>query len=268
MLRSARRYSQSAYATADPRVEGMTREEATIRFQKKIILLARQVGERLPSDSSLQVEDLVSYGAIGLLEAFDRFDEGRGIKFSTFAEYRIRGAMLDALRSTDTFTRRRRQLSKKISTASKSLRFELGRDPTPGETAKRLGISIEEYWDSVDRVKPVSLISLDGVLVNGDSEESRTLEEQLSASEENDPSHRLDAMEIKSHLKQAILGLPEKERHCVMMYYGRDLSLAEVAAVYGVSVSRISQIITQAKGKLRKKLHSVIDHGDLNMELD
>ena len=75
MLRSARRYSQNAYATAEPRVEGMTREEATIAFQKKIILLARQIGERLPSDSSLCVEDLVSYGAIGLLEAFDRFIE-------------------------------------------------------------------------------------------------------------------------------------------------------------------------------------------------
>jgi len=268
VLRSARRYSQNAYATAEPRVEGMTREEATIAFQKKIILLARQIGERLPSDSSLCVEDLVSYGAIGLLEAFDRYDEARGILFSTFAEYRIRGAMLDALRSTDTFTRRRRQLSKKISAASKSLRFELGREPTPGETAKRLGISIDEYWDSVDRVKPVSLISLDGVLVNGDSEESRTLAEQLSTSEVDDPSRRLDAIEIKSHLQNAILGLPEKERHCVMMYYGRDLSLAEVAAVYGVSVSRISQIITQAKGKLRKKLHSVIDHGDLHVELD
>ena len=111
MLQATRTYR----AGTPRRVEGMTRDEVCHRFQRKVILLARRLSERLPSDASMQFDDLVSCGAIGLLEAFDRFEPSRGIQFSTFAEYRIRGAMLDALRSSDTFSRRRRQLANRIA---------------------------------------------------------------------------------------------------------------------------------------------------------
>ena len=268
MLRSARRYSQAAYTTLERRVEGMTREEATTRFQGKIILLARQVAERLPPESPLDVEDLVSYGAIGLLEAFERYDDDRGILFSTFAEYRIRGAMLDALRSNDTFTRRRRQLAKRIDAATHSLRASLGREPTPVETAAKLDISIEQYWESIDRVKPISLVSIDGLMRDGESEDSRTLSERITSGIADDPSHRMDIVEVKDALKATIMSLPEKERHCIMMYYGKDLSLAEIAEVFEVSPSRISQIISQAKGKLRKRLRASVDPADVLGGLD
>jgi len=248
-------------------VEGMSREEVAHRFQSKILLIARQLSERLPADSSVYYEDLVSYGAIGLLEAFERFDASRGILFSTFAEYRIRGAMLDALRSNDTFTRRRRQLAKRIEAASDSLKRELGRMPEPEEVASRLQIDMDQYWAAIDRVKPVSLVSIDGVLQDEEGNEGRALVEQLTTAAHENPSHNLDVAEVKRHLREAVKALPEKQRHCVMMYYGKDLSLAEIAAVYEVTPSRISQILSQAKMSLRKKLRNLVDAGDLGLEI-
>lgn len=266
MLRSARRYSQVALAPIERKVEGMSRDEVAHRYQGKILLIARQLSERLPAESSVQYEDLVSYGAIGLLEAFERYDSSRGILFSTFAEYRIRGAMLDALRSNDTFTRRRRQLAKKIEAAGESLRRELGRNPEPEEVAGRLQIDIDQYWAAIDRVKPVSLVSIDGVLQDEEGREGRALVDTLTTAAHEDPSHNLDVTEVKRHLKDAVKALPEKQRHCIMMYYGRDLSLAEIAAVYEVTPSRISQILSQAKMSLRKKLRNLVDENDLGLE--
>ena len=140
-MQTANSYAQNAYGQGETRVEGLNREEVTRHYQRKILLIARQVVDRLPPSVSMEFEDLVSYGAIGLLEAFDRFDEARGIQFSTFAEYRIRGAMLDALRGEDTFTRRRRQLARRVESATDALRRDLGRDPNPSEVADCLGIS-------------------------------------------------------------------------------------------------------------------------------
>jgi len=266
VLHSARRYSQVAQTPVERSVEGMSRTEVTQRFQGKIVLIARQLSERLPADSSVHYEDLVSYGAIGLLEAFERYDASRGILFSTFAEYRIRGAMLDALRSNDTFTRRRRQLAKRIEAASDSLKRELGRNPEPEEVANRLQIDMDQYWAAIDRVKPISLVSIDGVLQDEDGNEGRALVEQLTTAAHEDPSHNLHVTEVKRHLKEAVKALPEKQRHCVMMYYGKDLSLAEIAAVYEVTPSRISQILSQAKSSLRKKLLHLVDQGDLGLD--
>ncbi len=121
MLRTANAYKQTP--TGGRRIDGMTRQEACLHYQGKVLLLARRLAERLPRDSELQLGDLVSYGAIGLLEAFDRYDGTRNILFSTYAEYRIRGAMLDALRSNDTFSRRRRQLCKRIEHATHEVRL-------------------------------------------------------------------------------------------------------------------------------------------------
>ena len=113
------------------RVENLTREEACYRFKSKVDLVARRVSDRLPRDAAVQLEDLMSWGAIGLLEAFDRFDESRGIKFSTYAEFRIRGAMYDALRTHDTFSRRRRLMARRVDQAQEACRRKQGREPTP-----------------------------------------------------------------------------------------------------------------------------------------
>ncbi len=267
MLRTAERYRKvKAAPAAEPRIDGMTRNESCLHYQKKVVLIARQLAERLPPEASLLAEDLASFGAIGLLEAFDRYDEARGIRFSTFAEYRIRGAMLDALRTTDPFPRRRRQLARRIDHATQTLRKELGCEPEAQQVADLLDIPLEDYHRSVDRVKPISHVPIDAPI--GDDDESRTLVEQLAGPQRDDPSLRLDLVEIRAELKVAVQALPEKQRHCVMMYYGKNMNLAEIASVYEVTASRISQILSMARKSLRTKLTPHIGLADLPTDLE
>ena len=242
------------------RIDGLDRNDTCIAYQKKVMLLARRVVERLPSDTPIQYDDLVSYGSIGLLEAFDRYDGSRGIKFSTYAEYRIRGAMLDALRSNDTFTRRRRQLAKRIDHATTSLRLELGREPEPQEVADAMGVDLDDYWSSLDRVTPVNVVSLDYRIEDGD--EGRTLLDQLPGDSDL-PDHGRNVADVRGALRDAIKALPERERHCVLMYYGKEMSLAEIGQVFEVTPSRISQILSKARGTLRKKLMGKVGMADL-----
>ncbi len=256
------------YAVESPRlVEGMTRDEVCEKYRKKVVLLARRVYERLSSDASVQLEDLISCGAIGLLEAFERFDASRGIQFSTYAEYRIRGAMYDALRNDDTFTRRRRQLARKVEQAIDIVRKKVDRDPAPQEVADYLGITLEAYWEALDRVKPISHISLSGVSYGSD-EEGRPLIEKLMNTNRVGADTRLMVEEVRRHLREAIMQLPDRQRQCVLMYYGKELSLAEIAAVYGVTVSRVSQILGEARNRLRKKMLPMIDKESFVMETD
>src|SRR5262245_52198355 len=172
----------------------MTRDEACRRFQPKVLLLARRVHERLSAEMRLPLDDLAAVGAIGLLEAFDRFDPARSIQFTTFAEYRIRGAMYDALRENDAFSRRRRQLAKKIAAAADTLRRAEGRNPSPDEIASQLGIGLDEYHAAIDRTKPVVHVSLDG---GGDSQdgEVRPLSDRLP-DDAKGADHRIVAQEV------------------------------------------------------------------------
>ncbi len=261
MLHAATRYDTEGVRL----VEGMTREEVCRKYHGKVLLLARRVYERLSSDASVELDDLVSNGAIGLLDAFDRFDASRGIQFSTFAEYRIRGQMYDALRANDTFTRRRRQEQKRLYDAQETVRRQTGRDPEPREVAGYLGISLDDYWRRVDKVKPVSHVSLDQTGSDGDDD--RPLLEKLTDDERPEAETRLLVREVREHLKAAIGELPERQRHCVLMYYGKEMSLAEIAEVYGVTVSRISQIISGARKTLRKKLAPLVDASDFALEM-
>lgn len=259
MLRSAARY----HSEGTRLVEGMTRDEVCRKYHGKVLLLARRVYERLSSDAPVELGDLVSNGAIGLLDAFERFDEERGIQFSTFAEYRIRGQMYDALRANDTFTRRRRQEQKRLYQAQETVRKRLGEDPTPSQVAEYMGISLDDYWFRVDKVKPVNLMSIDSTV--NDGEDSRPLLEKLADKSGTAADTRLLVGEMRTHLKEAIQSLPERQRQCVLMYYGKEMSLAEISEVYGVTVSRISQILSAARGKLRKRLQPLVETTDFAM---
>ena len=260
MFRSTAR---NAYVQqSERRIDGRTRNEACVHFQGKVLFLSRRLSESLPDDSALELGDLVSYGAIGLLEAFDRFDGSRNIQFSTYAEYRIRGAMLDALRAGDSFSRRRRQLARRVEDASSVLRKREGRKPEPQEVAEHLGVSLEDYWAAVERVAPHNHMSLDSQVDDG---EGRSLSEQLFDPQAELPDHAMDLDWLRQELASAIDELPERDRHCVMMYYGKELSLAEIAAVYEVTSSRISQILTKARCTLRKRLDCRLDEEDLGL---
>jgi RNA polymerase sigma factor FliA len=243
------------------RVEGMTRDEACVRFQKKVLLLARRVYERAPKDGHIGVDDLASVGAIGLLDAFDRFDESRGIRFSTFAEYRIRGAMCDALREGDPFSRRRRGLAKAVRHATDTLRLRLGREPRSSEVAAELEMTIDAYNAAVERTAPVTHVPFD-VRPDAQGGEQLSLSERL-AGNETDADDVLGDAETREALKVAIGKLPERQRQCVLMYYGKGLNLAEIACVFGVTPSRVSQVLTEARGRLRQLLSSTVDPSDV-----
>ena len=229
---------------SERRIEGLSREEICRKYQRKILLLSRRISERLPPGCELGGEDLASFGAIGLLEAFDRFDENRDIQFTTFAEYRIRGAMMDALRATDTFTRHRRQVAKEVVEAERKLTGELGRPPQAGEVANRLGMDLDTYWRTMDRVKPVSHVRIDASEGPDGSDDGRTFAETIADDSFRSAFSSIMGEQVKQALKDAIQGLPERKRECVLLYYGRDMNLLEVAETFNVTPSRISQILS------------------------
>lgn len=240
------------------RVEGLTRDEICDRYLRKVLLIARRIADRLPSDSAIGVDDLAGWGAIGLLEAFDRFDPEQNIKFSTFAEYRIRGSMVDALRTHDSFSRRRRQLAKRIEGVKQQLRGRTGEEPEPVACAKELGMSLEQYHEALGKVRAVQHVSL---MANDD--EGRPLTE-IIPSNTRAPDDEHARAETRRVLSSAVSELPERERQIILMYYGKQMSGAEIAAVYGVTVSRISQILSAGRKRLRHKLKDKISFDDLD----
>lgn len=240
-------------------VAGMTREEACRRYQPKVLAIARRMHERLSAEVRLPLDDLAAVGAMGLLEAFDRFDPAREIQFSTFAEYRIRGAMYDAIRENDSFSRRRRQLAKRVNAAADEIRREHGRAARAEEVARRLEISVDEYHAVVDSTKPVVTMSFDGPEDEGGLSLAERLPDAHSSAEA-----RLVARDTRRLLKLAIAELPDRQRQCILMYYGSELSLAEIAQVFDVTMSRVSQILTEARARLKKKLQAAVERDDLH----
>jgi len=253
----AQAYAKSAPV---PRVEGLTRDEICVRYQDKVFLVARRIHERLSRHAGVEIDDLVSWGAIGLLEAFDRFDACKGVKFSTYAEHRIRGTIYDQLRARDTSTRRRRDLEKRLNFARQKLQRCLGREPAPEEVAEELGIDIDQYWAAVYKTAPTTHVSVD----SPDEETGRPLLEVIADTSDAGVEQRIVMDQVRLSLRAAIKALPDRQRHCVMMYYDKEMSLAEIAAVYDVSVSRISQIISEARKRLRTALAETIDLADFS----
>ncbi len=241
----------------DRLVDGMTRADACVRYQNKIIMLARRLASRLPDGVGVTRDDLASYGAIGLLEAYDHFDETQDIRFSTYAEYRIRGAMLDALRAGDTMSRRRRTLARRIQDASNKLAHKLGRQPRAEELAAAMDMDMDRYWKAVSKTAQVTLLSMDQT--DDDGDEGLSLGETRVRSEGTDALQHLLDNATRQELKQAIMGLPERTRQCVLLYYGRNMTLAEIARVFDLTPSRISQILSDARRRLRAQLEQPVE---------
>lgn len=248
---------------AERQIDGMSRDEICVRYQPRILMVARRLSERLPPNCGLTFEDLAGFGAIGLLEAFERFDEQRSILFSTFAEYRIRGAMMDALRQNDSFTRYRREMAKRLEDATESLRFDFGRAPEPEEVAEHLEVDLATYWHMVDTTRPISYVSIfDEDDSEGGGGGGRTMAEVLVGSDGRDPFRALMGQDARLLLKFAIKELPERKRQCVILYYGRGLNLSEIARVFDVTPSRISQVLSAARRDLREMLEDQVALGD------
>ena len=231
-------------------------------IREKIILeyapLVKVVAGRLSMYLGYNVEydDLVSYGIFGLIDAIDKFDCLKDVKFETYASLRIRGAILDQIRKMDWIPRTIRQKQKRIDAAIKEIEAQYGRSATDEEIAKRLGITDDEYLDWQSQMKMTNVVSLNEFLEQG-SEVSNEAGSTRSSTFDS-PEEILEREELKKMLAQALELLTEKERKVVLLYYYEDLTLKEISNILEVSESRISQLHTRALQKMRGKMGDYI----------
>ena len=200
--------------------------------------------------NAVDFDDLVSYGIFGLIDAIDKFDYQKGAKFETYAGLRIRGAVLDGLRSLDWVPRTLRQKSRQLDEAYSQLEADLGREPTNVELAEKLGVPTEEIDEEIKKSSLMVLISLDDYLEGNHETGSAQPTDDSSETPENIFEHK----ELKEMLIDALQKLTEKERLVTTLYYFEEMTLKEISKVMDVSESRVSQIHSKAMLKLRTKL--------------
>lgn len=226
--------------------------------REKIILeyapLVKMVAGRLSMylGYNVEYEDLVSYGIFGLIDAIDKFDALKDVKFETYASLRIRGAILDQIRKMDWIPRTIRQKQKKIDTAIREIEARSGRSATDEEIAQNLGISNEEYVDWQSQMKITNVISLNEFLEQGSeipNDNSFNRKAQF-----DEPEEVIERDELKRILAEALELLTEKERKVIVLYYYEDLTLKEISSILEVSESRTSQLHTRALQKMKSKL--------------
>jgi RNA polymerase sigma factor for flagellar operon FliA len=226
--------------------EGMIKEFAgTIKYH------AMRYAHRLPPE--IGVEDLISVGLQSLIESARRFDPSRGLKFKTMAEHRIRGAMLDEIRSMDWVPRSIREKQAEVQEARNQLSEELGREPTEGEIGKRLGLGPEALNQLLWEIDAHPVLSLDEC-VSPDDQEGEALRDRLPETREEDPLGQLIRTDAMEALTRGLDELPEKQRLVLTLYYYEELTMKEVAQVMDVSESRVSQIHAQALRALKSVL--------------
>lgn len=226
-------------------------------LREKIILeyapLVKLVAGRLSMYLGYNVEydDLVGYGVFGLIDAIDKFDTCKDVKFETYASLRIRGAILDQIRKMDWIPRTIRQRQKKIDAVMKEIETTKGRSATDEEIAEGLGISGEEYTDWQSQMKITGVVSLNEYIEQGGPE----LQGEKSASSQFEiPEEVAEKEELKEKLRESLDILTEKERKVVLLYYYEDLTLKEISYILEVSESRVSQLHTKALSKMKSKL--------------
>ena len=231
-------------------------------IREKIILeyapLVKVVAGRLSMylGYNVEYEDLVSYGIFGLIDAIDKFDFLKDVKFETYASLRIRGSILDQIRKMDWIPRTIRQKQKKIDAVIKEMEVRYGRTATDEEIAEGLGITSDEYLDWQSQMKITNVVSLNEFLEQGSevsNEASHTRSTQFDS-----PEEVLERDELKKMLAEALELLTEKERKVILLYYYEDLTIKEISSILEVSESRISQLHTRALQKMKVKLGNYI----------
>jgi RNA polymerase sigma factor for flagellar operon FliA len=234
---------------ADPQA----REELINHYAPLVKYVAGRIAINLPP--SIEIDDLMSYGVFGLLDAIDRYEPKRGVKFETYAIARIRGAIIDGMRNFDWIPRSVRTKAKKLEQAYLALEQSLGRSPNDQELADYLQLSVDQFHQLLQEVSATTLASLDNLLVfNGHEDESLRLMDTIEDESSADPMTAVARWEAKELLGQAIDALSERERLVISLYYYEGLTLKEIGAVLGVSESRVCQVHSQAIFRLRNRL--------------
>ena len=227
----------------------LNRDEQLRKYSPLVRRLAHHMIAKLPP--SVELDDLIQVGMIGLTEAISRYEPSQGVQFETFASQRIRGAMIDELRDGDWMSRGSRKSQKDIEQAVHRLQQKLHRAPMESEIAKELGMGLADYQHLLAKVRGTQLVYLEDI--NGGEDEDSFLDRHMGV-HEADPSAVLQDQRMRMALVAAIKGLPDREQQIMSMYYEHDMNLKEIAAVLGVTESRICQLHSQSIARLRARL--------------
>jgi RNA polymerase sigma factor FliA len=224
--------------------------------------LVKYVAGRMSSGLPAHVEeaDLISYGLGGLISAIERFDLSREIKFETYAITRIRGAIIDELRTLDWVPRSVRARAREIERVNMKLEAKLQRAPTDDEMSVELGVSLEDFHDALLAISNSTIVALDELWnVSDSSGDQVSLLDTLPDRDAPDPQALVDQGELRDRIADAIGALPEREKLVIALYYYENLTLREIGEVLGVTESRVSQLHTKAVLRLRSKLGPELD---------
>ncbi len=215
--------------------------------------LARRVASSMPN--SIDLSDLVQDGMIGLIDAAHRYDESRGIKFETFAERRVRGAMIDALRR-DAWPRGVRRMRRRLESAREELRRELGHEPSVADLAARVGSDEARLNRTIVRINTIESTS---PMATADQTDESMLPPVLVPSEPPSPERAYEQVEVRERVRAAMAQLPARERRIIGLYYFREVTMKQIGAAIGVNESRVSQLHARAMQRLRKVLGATAD---------
>lgn len=230
-----------------------TREEIVHKYLHLVKYVAGRISINLPPN--VELNDLINDGILGLIDAIEKYDDERGVKFETYAITRINGAILDALRSLDWVPRAVRQRARELERAYQELEIEFGRAATEDEVAKKMGLSRKELDVLMQRVRGTSILSLEEFLPNEKGYEVPLVDTLKDIG--NDVTSAVESREVKAALVKAVEDLPPQERTVISLYYFDGLTLKEIKSALNVSESRVSQIHAQAVIHLRTKLRSL-----------
>lgn len=228
------------------------REELILKY----IYLVKFVAGRLYASygNNVEFDDLVSYGIFGLIDAIDKYDFTRGVKFDTYAQLRIRGAIIDQLREIDWLPRSVRQKSKEMEKAYYEIESKLGRPATDEEMAESFSLTLEDFQKKIQNIATYSIISLDDLLEQKREVISNEEEKQIET-----PESVIENTEVKEILVDAISTLPEKEKKVVSLYYYEELTYKEIGKLLSISESRVSQLHTKAIIRLKNKFRTAFE---------
>ena len=234
--------------------KGQLDRDALIRQYLPLVRrLANHMIAKLPPN--VELDDLVQVGMIGLTEALSRYEATQGVQFETFATQRIRGAMLDELREGDWMSRSSRKSQKDIERAVQRLEQKLGRSPLESEIAQEMEMSLADYQSLLGKVRGTQLVYLED-MAHSDSDDGDGFLERHLADTGTDPVNLLRDQRLRAALVSAIQTLPEREQYIMGMYYEHDMNLKEIAAVLGVTESRVCQLHSQSIARLRAKMRT------------
>lgn len=232
--------------------EPSARDQLILHHMRIVKYIAGRMAIHVPSN--VEMDDLVGWGCIGLMDAVEKYDHTQEIKFSTYASIRIRGAIIDQIRSLDWAPRSLRTMARKVGAAREKLRHAEGREPSTDAIADEVGTTPEHVEETMAQLQTAQVLSLDDYIPSEDSGETRKVE-MIGSNSAPHPAQAAENQERKERLVQAILNLPDQQQKVLNLYYYEELTLKEIGAVLSVSESRICQIHSAAMKKLRKAVN-------------